>query len=508
MLHTHGSVVFLAGEHAYKIKKPVDLGFADFTTLERRRANCEAEVLLNRRLAPSVYLGVVPIVDRDGAVRVGGGGPAVEYAVRMARLPEEATFLAALRRGELDREALALVARRLAGFHARAGTGPEVARWARFDAVAGNARENFEQTARFRGDTVSAAVWERLRTATEAELAARRGLIEERARTGLARDTHGDLHLAHVYRFPEREPPEDLVIVDCLEFSERYRYADPVSDVAFLDMDLRFHGRADLAGAFSDDYFEASGDRAGRELLRHYTAYRAVVRAKVESLEAAEEEVPEAQRRATRRRARAHFLLALRVLAPPAERPCLVVAAGLPGTGKSRLARGLEERAGFTRIASDAVRKELAGLDPHEPAAAAVDRGIYTPEHTERTYAACLERAEAALFEGRRVVIDAGYREEARRREALAAARAWGVEALVLVCEAPAEAVRRRLDERAAAPGTDPSDAGWEVYRALAGRWEEPAPETAPAVHAIDTAGEPEESLEQALAVLRAHGLL
>lgn len=508
MLQTHGSVVFLAGEHAYKIKKPVDLGFADFTTLERRRANCEAEVILNRRLAPSVYLGVVPIVDRDGAVRVGGGGPAVEYAVRMARLPEEATYLAALRRGELDREAVALVARRLAGFHARAETGEEVARWARFEAVAGNARENFEQTARFRGDTVSAAVWERLRAATEAELAARRGLIEERARPGLARDTHGDLHLAHVYRFPEREPPEDLVIVDCLEFSERYRYADPVSDVAFLAMDLRFHGRADLARAFADDWVEASGDGAGRELLPHYTAYRAVVRAKVESLEAAEEEVPEGQRRATRRRARGHFLLALRVLAPPAERPCLVVAAGLPGTGKSRLARGLEERAGFVRIASDAVRKELAGLDPHRPAAAAVDRGIYTPDWTERTYAACLERAETALFEGRRVVVDAGYREEARRREVLEAARAWGVEGLVLVCEAPPEAVRRRLGARAAAPGADPSDAGWEVYEALAGRWEEPSPETAPAVHRIDTGGPPEASLAQALDAFRGAGLL
>ncbi len=511
MLHTHASVVFLAGDRAYKIKKPVDLGFMDFTTLEKRRANCEAEVVLNRRLAPSVYLGVVPVVDHDGAVRVGGGGTALEYAVRMERLPEEATLRSRVRRGELGPETLELVARRLAAFHERAATGEEIARWGRFEVVAGNARENFEQTEAFQGSTVSAEVWERLRDVTEAELARRRELIEERARPGVTRDTHGDLHLDHVYHFPDRDPPRDLVIVDCLEFSDRFRFADPVSDAAFLAMDLRFHGRADLARAFADAYFAAPSepaDEAGRALLPHYTAYRSVVRAKVESLETAEEEVPEDQRREVLQRARGHFLLALGVLAPPAERPCLVATAGLPGTGKSRLARGLEERAGFVRIASDAVRKELAGLAPDEPAAAAVDRGIYTPEHTERTYEACLEQAGEALFEGRRVVLDAGYREEARRREGMEAARGWGVEGRGLVCEAPPEEVRRRLDERAAAPGADPSDADWEVYRALVGRWEEPSPGTEAAVHRIDTSGEPEQTLERALEVLRTTDLL
>lgn len=508
MIHTHASVVFLAGDRAYKIKKPVDLGFMDFTTLERRRANCEAEVVLNRRLAPSVYLGVVPVADHEGVVRVGGGGPALEYAVQMERLPEEATLRSRVRQSELGPETLELVARRVAAFHERADTGEEIARWGRFEVVAGNARENFEQTAAFRGATVSAGVWERLRGLTEEELAARRSLIEERARPGITRDTHGDLHLAHVYHFPDREPPRDLVVVDCLEFSDRFRYADPVSDVAFLAMDLRSHGRSDLARAFTDAYFEASGDDDGRPLLPHYTAYRAVVRGKVESLGTAEEEVPEGQRWEDLQRARAHFLLALGILAPASERPSLVVTAGLPGTGKSRLARGLEERAGFTRIASDAVRKELAGLDPDEPAPAEVDRGIYTPEWTERTYAVCLERAGEHLFQGRRVVVDAGYREEDRRREILQAARAWGVEGLVLVCEAPPEEVRRRLGERAAAPGADPSDADWDVYRALAGRWEAPAPETAAAVHRIDTSGEPEASLDQALEVLREIGLL
>jgi len=513
-------VVFLAGDFAYKIKKPVDLGFLDFTTLERRRIDCEDEVRLNRRLAPSVYLGVVPIVRRDGGVRVGGGEPGVEapapevpeapgeileYAVRMERLPDGATLLARLERGDAGHSELAALGRRIAEFHREAATGEEIARYGRFEVVAGNARENFEQTARFRGETVSAPVWERLRELTESELAARRDLIDRRARPGVIRDTHGDLHLDHVYRFPDREPPGDLVVIDCIEFSARFRHADPVADIAFLAMDLAFHGRRDLACTFTDAYFEASGDAEGRALLPFYTAYRAVVRGKVESLAIMGREVPEGQRWQDLQRARAHFLLALVELAPAAERPCLVLASGLPATGKSVLARGLVERAGFVYLASDEVRKELAGLAPTEPAAAALDRGIYTPEWTERVYAVCLERAEEALFQGHRVVVDATFQRETKRRAYLEAARAWGVPAVLLVCEAPADVVRRRMARRSREPGV--SDADWAIYQAVAERWEEPEEAPCRPARRIDTAGEPEAAVEQALGALAELGL-
>ena len=173
----------------------------------------------------------------------------------------------------------------------------------------------------------------------------------------MPRDTHGDLHLDHVYLFPDRAPPADLVIIDCIEFNERFRFADPVADMAFLVMDLAFHGRRDLARAFADAYFRASGDEEGRALLPFYTAYRAAVRGKVEGMELAEREVPEAERAAALVRARAHWLLALGELEEPGRRPCLVLVGGLPGTGKSTLARGLAEQAGFTVIRSDLVRR-------------------------------------------------------------------------------------------------------------------------------------------------------
>src|SRR5438034_1293400 len=184
----------------------------------------------------------------------------------------------------------------------------------------------------------------------------------------MPRDTHGDLHLDHVYLFPEKKPPADLVIIDGIEFNERFRYSDPVADMAFLVMDLRFHGYHDLAQAFADAYFQAAGDEQGRTLLPFYTAYRAAVRGKVEGFELLEKEIPAAERAAALERARAHWLLALGELEQPAQKPCLVLVGGLPGTGKSTLAQGLAQRAGFQVIRSDVVRKQLAGLAPTDPA--------------------------------------------------------------------------------------------------------------------------------------------
>jgi uncharacterized protein len=493
---THISAVFLAGPHAYKVKKPVDFGFLDFRTLGQRRHFCEEEVRLNRRLAPAVYLGVVPVTRGPDGLTVEGEGEAVEWAVKMVRLPDDAMLRECLRRGEVGAGRLEELARRLAAFYAAAEGGAHVASFGRFEVVAGNARENLGQSAAAVGVTVSAAVFERLRARTEEALARLRPLIESRAARGVPRDTHGDLRLSHVYLFPDKPPPDDLVLIDCVEFSERFRYADPVADVAFLSMDLTYVGRRDLAEAFAAAYLGAAGDAEGRALLPFYAAYRAAVRAKVEGLEAAEAEVPEAERSAAQAKARAHWLLALGELEEPGRRPGLVLVAGLPGSGKSTLARGLAERAGFEVLRSDAVRKELAG--------AAVGReDIYTAEWTERTYAECLRRAEGLLLEGRRVLVDATFREEARRRTFLGAARRLGVPGLLLVCRAGPEAVRQRLASR----GGDVSDADWHVYLELAAGWQTPRPLTRGALREIDTGGEREQALASALRALAEAGL-
>jgi aminoglycoside phosphotransferase family enzyme/predicted kinase len=493
---THISVVFLTGHFAYKLKKPVNLGFLDFSTPEKRRHYCAEEVRLNRRLAAHVYLGVVPVTAAGGEIRFEGEGEPIDWAVKMQRLPADATLERRLQRGELSADSLEALAGRIAAFHAGADSSPHVSAFGRFDVVARNARENFEQAGPQVGTALSPAVYARLRDLNEQALARLRPLIEDRAARGVPRDTHGDLHLDHVYLFPDRPPPEDLVVIDCIEFNERFRYADPVADIAFLVMDLAYHGRRDLARAFADAYFSAARDAEGRALLPFYTAYRAAVRGKVEGLKRAEREVPAAERDAALAGARAHWLLALGELEEPARRPCLLLVAGLPGSGKSTLARRLEEQAGCAVIRSDVVRKELTG------AAGAED--IYTLQWSDKTYAECLRQAEAVLFEGGRVLVDANFREEPRRRTFLDAAVRWGVRALFLVCQVEPDVARARLHNRRG----DVSDASWATYLQLRASWEEPGAPTRRHLRVIRSDGPPEETLAQALAALREAGLL
>ncbi len=290
------------------------------------------------------------------------------------------------------------------------------------------------------------------------------------------------------------------MVIDCIAFNERFRFADPVADAAFLAMDLAFHGRRDLAHVFIDAYFTATGDDEGRALVPFYTAYRAAVRGKVEGFELGEAEIPAAERAAALARARAHWLLGLGELEEPDRRPCLLLVGGLPGTGKSTLARGLAGRAGFTVLRSDVVRKELAG--GRAEAAGGFEEGIYAPAWTERTYAEVLRRAEGLLFEGRRVLVDASFRDEGRRRTFLQAAVRCGVPAALLLCRADAETVRARLEVRR----DDASDADWSIYRKAAERWEALGPVTQGAAREIPTAGRPEEVLDHALCVLRELG--
>lgn len=499
VVHTHASAVVLAGEHVYKLKKPVDFGFLDYSTLEQRKAMCTAELDLNQRLAPGVYLGLVPIVIRDGRVRLGGAGEIIEYAVHMRRLPEESTLLARLQSGDLNPALVGRIGRLMARFHRSARRGEDVSLHATFEAVRLNCQDNFTSLADHAGVVAPRSELLRLQLETQAELEAQSDLIDRRARAQVACETHGDLRLEHVYLLDA----DQLAIVDCIEFSERFRCADPVSDIAFLAMDLRAHGAWELAKTLMAAYFDESGDEDGRALEPLYVAYRSTVRAKVRALQAAGAGVPEASRAHALQLARAHIQLGVGELAPHGERPCLVLVGGLPGTGKSVLSRNLSGASGFSWLRTDAIRKELAGLDPLAPAAAGVRAGIYTPEWNEKTYGECLDRAREHLFSGSRVLVDASFKEEVRRVEFVEAARQWGVPVRLLVCCTAAKLVKQRL----AARTNDPSDADWSIYEHVQGSWEPFGPGTAPLVDEIDTSGTQEASLALALEALVRHGL-
>jgi aminoglycoside phosphotransferase family enzyme/predicted kinase len=494
---THISMVFLAGSFAYKIKKPVSLGFLDFSTLETRRHFCEAEVQLNRRLAGDVYHGLVPITKSADRLHVEGTGEIVEWAVKMERLPDEANLEHRLRRGELDKETLEKLAQTIAAFHAQAPTSESIAAFGKLAIVAENARENLLGMASHVGQTVSASVIERLRARTEKMLTEVGPLIDQRAQTGVPRDTHGDLRLEHVYFFPDRPQPRDLVIIDCIEFNDRFRYSDPVADMAFLYMDLLFQGRRDLAEALAESYFHHAGDVEGRKLLPFYTAYRALVRAKVEGIAQGEPELPRPECERALQRARAHGLLALTQLEEPQFCPCIVLIGGLPGSGKSTLARGLADRHGFQVIRSDVLRKELWNAEPRPQGAE-----LYGDSWNDRAYGECARRAANLLFQGSRVVIDATFRAEHRRTQFLELAMQWGVPTVLFVCDVQPNVAHQRLIARHG----DVSDADWSVY--LSQQWDAPGTATSRALVVLDANGPPPVVLDAATATLRRLGLL
>lgn len=495
---THISAVFLGGDYAYKIRKPVRLPFLDFSTLEQRRHDCEEEVRLNRRLAASIYLGVVPITRDAGGLHLEGGGSPVEWAVKMRRLPEQATLQHHVLAGTITVPQVMELGERLARFHTGAERNPYIASFGRFDAVALNLRENLDLARQQVGHAVSEPVWTSLVARQEALLAERHPLIESRAERGVPCETHGDLHLDHVYLFPRNPPPDDVAMIDCIEFNERFRYTDPIADMAFLVMDLKFHGRRDLARAFADAYFRESGDEEGRSLLPLYSGYRAAVRGKVEGMLLEEPEVPQAEREQARQRARAHWLLAQGEVLPAGQRPGLLLVGGLPGSGKSTLARQLGSACHARVIRSDVVRKQLAGLEPensgrHVP-------GLYSAEMTDRVYAEVLRQAEGAICQGERVVVDATFSRGGLRHTFLGAADRLAVPTGWLICEAPEEVVRGRLEQRRG----DASDADWQVYLQARAGWEPVDAVIARRTHAVTTTAPPDELIRRIGPVLAA----
>jgi aminoglycoside phosphotransferase family enzyme/predicted kinase len=505
--HTHISVVFVTDHFAYKIKKPVVLDFLDYGSLEKRRHWCEEEVRLNRRLAPSIYEGVVPITaaEKGAEVCVEGTGTVIEWAVKMLRLPSASCVAARIAEETLGFDVIDRLARRIAEFHRHAERNPAITRFGRFDVVARNARENFEQSTGQIGKVVSDPVFQRVRALTDQALGRERGLIEERAERGVPCDAHGDLRADHVYLFPEQNPPNDIVIVDAIEFNERFRAGDPIADAAFLVMDLIRNGRRDLAARFARAYFDAGGDRQGELLLPLYVSYRAAVRAKVSAIKALSSEVGAEERERAHQDAVAHWFVALEALEEPERRPCLILVAGLPGSGKSTLARSLASQGGFTVVRSDQVRKELAQASANAEAnqASNYESGIYTPEWNERTYSTCLSQAKHALWEGKRVIVDATFRHENWRRRFLDMAQACSVPGALIACQAEESVVKKRLEQRT----NDLSDADWAIYRRAATSWEPAGRETRTTWHTIDTTTDQDKSVARAVAVLRDLGL-
>jgi hypothetical protein len=466
LIETHISWVFRGADTVLKVKKPVNLGFLDFSTREARRLACEQEVLLNRRLSHGVYRGVVPItLGPDGIHRVAGAGEVVDHAVRMARLDDADRADLRLREGRLSRSDLQRIARRLAGFHHGAERSARIDAFGAVERIRDNVLENFEQ-ARALSTRFIEPQQEREIERTQLDFLERQQpLFRQRVRDGRIRDGHGDLRLEHIYLSNER-----LDIIDCIEFNERFRYADVCADLAFLAMDLVHQGRSDYAEDLLAAYAQCRGDYDLYALVDFYEGYRAYVRAKVASILANDESAGAAARQAAERGARSYYLHALSAQRAPLTQPLLVAVGGLIASGKSFTSERLAELLHCAAVDADRTRKHLAGVAFEDKLPGDAFAGAYTPEFSARVYAEVLRRAGVVLQSGRPVIVDASFRSAADRLAARELARRCRVPFRFIECSVPREVAMERLRERAKSRSV--SDGRAEIYDDFAARWE------------------------------------
>ena len=454
LIETHISWVFLAGDYAYKIKKPVDLGFLDFSTLEKRRFYCEEELRLNRRTAAELYLAVVPIVESPGGPRVGGTGKAIEYALKMRRFPQEALADSLARRRELRTAQADAIAAAIAAFHATIPAAAPDADYGSPERVAAPALANFEQLGKLVADPAESARLAELRAWTVGESARLREVFAARKRGGFVRECHGDLHLGNVAFLDGRPVP-----FDCIEFSPELRWIDVMNEVAFLVMDLLEHRLDAAAWRFLNAYLQATGDYAGMRVLRYYLVYRAMVRAMIACIREHQPGNAAVQGRAHREYGE---YLALAGSLAASERRALVVMHGLSGSGKTTLAQKMSESLGAVRVRSDVERKRLHGLAAGARTHARAFGGIYAPEATRLTYERLRQVARDAVESGYGVIVDAAFLRRAEREEFRALAQELGASFLIASCRAPEAALRSRLAHREAMM-SDASEAGVSV---------------------------------------------
>ncbi|MEO6594752.1 MAG: AAA family ATPase [Planctomycetota bacterium] len=468
ILQTHLSVVCLAGDLVYKLKKAITLPFVDFATLPARRATCRDEVRLNRRLCPDTYLGTASLRRQHGALRFAATGDDegpddLDVAVVMRRLPADRMLDELVRHHRVTLAEIEQLAHHIATFHASTERGPEVLAAGDPTKLATFAAANFTELRALPDHGLPTHLIDHLATASAAAFRRILPTLQPRAKTGRVVDGHGDLHARNVCM---TNPP---TVYDCIEFKAAFRCGDVATENAFLAMDLRYRGTPQLATAYVNAYITASGDTQIRDLLPTLCSYRAMVRAKVAALAANEPELPAADRDEARLSAHRHLLLAA-AFAIEAQEPCWIAVCGPPASGKSHLCAALADATHWPHINTDIVRKHLAGLAPTQHARAE----HYTPQFSQRTYAEVLARATSATRDGATVVLlDGNYPTPSHRAEAATAARAVGAKLVVAFVDidaatAAARALKRKQD------AANVSDAGPEQIAELRARFVPP----------------------------------
>lgn len=480
VVETHISIILLTGPYAYKFKKPLDLGFLNFSTLAHRKHCCEEELRLNRRLAPRHYVEVVPITGTRQHPAPGGSGPVLDYAVKMVQFPRDRELDRLAAHGGLTSRMIDQLAGQIERFHRRAAIAPPGTRFGSIESIRGPAQANFAHIAA--ALEPHAAEFDRLRPLeawTQAECSVLAAQFRARRNGGWVRECHGDMHLGNMVLHDS-----ELVIFDCIEFSEELRWIDVMSEVAFLMMDLQIRGHSELAWRFLNAYLEGSGDYRGIRVLRFYLVYRTLVRAKVACIRLRQAGLAPPAQDAEAASFRAHLDLACEYAR--ASIPALIITHGLSGSGKTWLTQELLEALGAVRIRSDIERKRLHGLSADAKTRSGAAAGIYAPPASHATYRHLERLAALPLEAGFRVIVDAAFLRREQRAALESLARERGVPFLILDLHAPMATLRGRIQTRLAG-GADASEADVRILEyQIAGREPLDASEHTASIH-IDT---------------------
>ena len=452
LIETHISWVILTGPYAYKIKKPVNLGFLDFSTLEQRRYCCEEELRLNQRSAPALYLAVLPISGTLECPQWGNGGEAIEYAVKMVQFPQAAQLDRLLASNKLTSKHIDAFACLVAGFHEQIAVADNTSIYGSPDHILQPIAENFQQIRQCTERPDYLQILDSLEHWSLAQYKELTPLLERRKQQGFIRECHGDMHLRNLAWVGEKP-----IAFDCIEFNPNLRWIDVISDVAFLVMDLQDRQQPALAQRFLNRYLEMNGDYHGVKLLRFYLVYRALVRAKVDAIRLAQAGMAKQERDNIEADLSGYLKLAQAYTTQVAQR--LIITHGLSGSGKTTLTQSLLENLSAIRLRSDVERKRLAGLQPMESGQAEPGKGIYTREFSDRTYRHLLGLAADIIDAGYSVIVDATFLVSEQRNIFRHLAMEKDIAFNILDFVAPVEVLQKRLKQRTG----DASDADLEV---------------------------------------------
>lgn len=452
LIETHISWVILTGDYAYKIKKPVDFGFLNFSTLVRRKHFCEEEVRLNRRLAPDIYLQVVAIGRSGNDYKINAGDEIVEYAVKMRQFEQACQLDRLLAKGGLQAMHLDAFAERIARFHDTTDIARPDTHFGEPATVWQPVEENFRQIREHAPEDSVPVLLQELETWSRQTYQAVSPLLQARKQAGFIRECHGDLHLRNM-AWVDEQP----VAFDCIEFNPDLRWIDVISEIAFLVMDLYDRQQDSLGNRFLNAYLEHTGDYAGVALLRFYLVYRALVRAKVDALRLSQSGVSSREKQHELQSFHDYLQLANRFV--QGATPCIMLTHGLSASGKTSVTQQLLEHSGAIRVRSDVERKRLAGMTAGERGTAAIDSGLYAREMSQKTYAQLLKLARRIVDAGYSVIVDAAFLQREQREPFYELAVEMTLPCVVLDVVARPELLRERIVARTG----DASDANLAV---------------------------------------------